>query len=69
MSADDKVTIIIVFKSGAKVQVRCSDWKLTKNQAEKITSLTLTGPAPRNLFIALDEIAAIFEEEDSRREQ
>jgi len=54
-------TVTVIYKSGAKVRIKCESFKLTYNPADGLRSATWVKAKPEPLFIGLDDIAAIYE--------
>lgn len=58
------MTIVIVFKSGYELKVKCDEYTLSRNIDGKITNMKFDGvTGNKPLGINFDEVACICEEE------
>ena len=57
-----KVTLIIRYKSGHIVRVKCKDWKTTiKTPTDELTALNLTGFDNKPIYFGIVNIESIWE--------
>lgn len=52
--------VLIIYKSGAQVELECKDFTVTKRGSE-LTGAEWSAASPRPLHLGLDDIAAIYE--------
>jgi hypothetical protein len=58
--SDTKSKVRILFKSGTSIDLEVEEFEMKFN-GEQVTSLKWKGTIPSLMFIALTEIAAVFE--------
>lgn len=55
------IEVRIILKSGAEIQVECSDWKIQKHWISgKLIDYEFTDCKPRLPYLELEEVAAII---------
>jgi hypothetical protein len=52
--------LLIIYKSGAQVELDCESWEVSKAGAE-LRSITVVKGSPKPVLYGADEIAAIYE--------
>jgi hypothetical protein len=55
----DRASLAILYKSGARIDLTCDDYTLTKNQGE-LVKITLDGALPKPLLFGIDDIVAVW---------
>lgn len=55
-------TVTVIYKSGAKVQIKCKSFGVKKN-GSSLREVEWESPKPRPMLFGIDEVAAIYEGE------
>lgn len=56
-----KVRLLIVYRTGFRMVVRCSDWQASYSRINgQLTELTMTRPSPRPAHMGIADIESVW---------